>query len=328
MIAVSGKHRPLSKSSCIYVRSGFMSRKYTLMLFPSDKMGKFHTLNTRLATLIFAVAAFFSLIIAFIFSMVLLYGAYSQNNYDFAGPVQDENAELKRQIALYNKQIEDLVERVAELDELEFKVRDLISVQGGNVALKPIAVGGKEIDVLREFSTAAALNEKEFFSNLDSALTALSYEVEKRELTLSDLATKLEEKRLVLMYTPTVKPVNGWLSSQFGLRLSPFTGRQTFHEGIDIAARFGADVHASAKGVVVFAGPRAGYGHMVAIDHGYGYMTRYGHNSSLTVKVGDKVDKGSIIAKIGSSGRTTGPHLHYEVLVNGIPVNPLKFIIE
>jgi murein DD-endopeptidase MepM/ murein hydrolase activator NlpD len=305
-----------------------MSRKYTLMFFPADKMGKFRTLTTGLSTIILAIAVFFSLIIAFVFSVALLFNAYSNANSGVAAEVQDETAELKRQVALYNKQIEDLIERVAELDELEFKVRDLISLQSGNVPLKPIAVGGKEVDVLREFSTAAALNEKEFFSSLDTTLTALSYEVEKREFTLSDLAAKLEEKRLVLLYTPTIKPVNGWLSSQFGFRISPFTGRQTFHEGIDIAARFGADVHSSAKGVVVFAGPRAGYGQMVAIDHGYGYMTRYGHNSTVTVKVGDKVDKGAVIAKIGSSGRTTGPHLHYEVLVNGIPVNPLKFIIE
>jgi murein DD-endopeptidase MepM/ murein hydrolase activator NlpD len=305
-----------------------MSRKYTLMFFPADKMGKFRTLTTGLSTIILAVAAFFSLIIAFVFSIVLLYQAYANANTGAVAAVQDETAELKRQVALYNKQIEDLIERVAELDELEFKVRDLISLQSGNVPLKPIAVGGKEVDVLREFSTAASLNEKEFFSSLDTTLTALSYEVEKREFTLSDLAAKLEEKRLVLLYTPTIKPVNGWLSSQFGFRISPFTGRQTFHEGIDIAARFGADVHSSAKGVVVFSGPRAGYGQMVAIDHGYGYMTRYGHNSAVTVKVGDKIDKGAVIAKIGSSGRTTGPHLHYEVLVNGIPVNPLKFIIE
>jgi murein DD-endopeptidase MepM/ murein hydrolase activator NlpD len=298
------------------------------MLFPSDKMGKFRTLTTGLSTIIFAVATFFTLIVAFVFSIVLLFKAYSNNNQGVVEAYQDENLELKRQVTLYNKQIEDLIERVAELDELEFKVRELISLQSGNVPLKPIAVGGKEVDVLREFSTTAALNEKEFFSSLDSTLTALSYEVEKREFTLSDLAAKLEEKRLVLLYTPTIKPVNGWLSSQFGFRISPFTGRQTFHEGIDIAARFGADVHASAKGVVVFAGPRAGYGQMVAIDHGYGYMTRYGHNSAVTVKVGDKVEKGSVIAKVGSSGRTTGPHLHYEVVVNGIPVNPLKFIIE
>ncbi|MDR2104988.1 MAG: M23 family peptidase, partial [Deferribacteraceae bacterium] len=210
-----------------------MSRKYTLMLFPSDKMGKFRTLTTGLSTMIFAVLAFFCMVIAFVFSIVLLVKAYT-NDIGRVETYQDENLELKRQVALYNKQIEDLINRISELDELEFKVRDLISLQSGNVPLKPIAVGGKEVDVLREFSTAAALNEKEFFSNLDTTLTALSYEVEKREFTLSDLAAKLEEKRLVLLYTPTIKPVNGWLSSQFGFRISPFTGRQTFHEGIDI----------------------------------------------------------------------------------------------
>ena len=131
-----------------------------------------------------------------------------------------------------------------------------------------------------------------------------------------------------MVSTPTIWPVRGWVSSKFGFRTSPFSGRRVFHEGLDIAARYGLPVRATAKGIVVFAGEKAGYGNIVTIDHGYGYMTRYGHNSSLTVKVGDKVEKGDVIAKVGSTGRSTGPHVHYEVLVNGIPVNPQKFIID
>ena len=131
-----------------------------------------------------------------------------------------------------------------------------------------------------------------------------------------------------MLSTPTIWPVKGWVSSPFGFRSSPFSGRRVFHEGLDIAARYGLDIHATAKGIVVYAGDKAGYGKIVTIDHGYGYMTRYSHNSRITVKVGDKVNKGDVIAKVGSTGRSTGPHCHYEVLVNGIPVNPMKFIID
>ncbi|MDR2883865.1 MAG: M23 family metallopeptidase, partial [Deferribacteraceae bacterium] len=239
-----------------------------------------------------------------------------------------ENNALKAQLAQYTTQIEDISSKIAALDDLEYRIKDLVALQKDNVPLKPVAVGGKEVDLLREYSSSAALNEKNFFSTLDSTLQELSYEVQERELNLSELAATLEEKRLVMQYTPTIVPVRGWLSSQFGYRISPFSGRQTFHEGVDIAARNGTDVRAAANGTVVFAGTKSGYGNMVTIDHGYGYLTRYGHNAENTVKPGDKVTKGQTIAKVGNTGRSTGPHVHYEVLVNGIPVNPSKFIIS
>jgi murein DD-endopeptidase MepM/ murein hydrolase activator NlpD len=121
-------------------------------------------------------------------------------------------------------------------------------------------------------------------------------------------------------------PVHGWISSPFGMRKSPFTGRQMFHEGIDIAAAAGTPVFASAKGTVISAGYAAGYGNLVVIDHGNGYQTAYGHNSKLFVKAGQKVKKGQKISSVGSTGRSTGPHLHYEVRFHGKPINPRKFL--
>ena len=125
---------------------------------------------------------------------------------------------------------------------------------------------------------------------------------------------------------PSGWPVRGRVSSPFGPRKSPFSKRQIFHEGIDIAAPSGTPVLASAAGTVVTACYNAGYGNLVVIDHGDGYQTAYGHNSKLFVKAGQKVKKGQKIANVGSTGRSTGPHLHYEVRLNGKPVNPRKYM--
>ena len=112
------------------------------------------------------------------------------------------------------------------------------------------------------------------------------------------------------------------------MRKSPFTGLKEKHEGWDIGARMGSSIRAPADGVVVVVGREAGYGKMVEIDHGYGITTRYGHNLKNLVKVGDRVKRGALIGLVGSTGRSTGPHLHYVVLLNGVPVNPKNYIFE
>lgn len=127
---------------------------------------------------------------------------------------------------------------------------------------------------------------------------------------------------------PTVWPLRGWVTSDFGWRRSPISGGRQLHEGMDIASPHGTPVVASGDGVVTFAGRHGGLGNKVVVDHGYGVATVYGHNSQILVKDGDSVKRGMVIARVGSTGRSTGPHLHYEVLVNGIPVDPTLFILE
>lgn len=126
---------------------------------------------------------------------------------------------------------------------------------------------------------------------------------------------------------PTVIPVEGWVTSDFGLRRSPLTGGRQLHQGIDIASPFGNPVVASGDGVVTFAGHNGGLGNKIVIDHGYGIASVYGHNSKLLVEIGVKVNRGDVIAEVGSTGRSTGPHLHYEILVDGLPVDPRRFIL-
>lgn len=303
-----------------------MAKKYTIMIFDSGKFGKAKSLSVTTKPLwIAGFAVAFLIALSFVSSYLAF--SYYRTSHSVMASYQ-ESGDLKSQLDVYSKQLDDLNKKVASLDELEYKVRDLVSYQNGDKVVKQVAVGGKEVDILRDYFAASDRREQEFFDNLNETLLVMSVELDKREMSLTELVDFLEEQRLIMLSTPTIWPVRGWVSSQFGFRTSPFTGRRVFHEGLDIAAPYGLDVKATAKGIVVFSGEKSGYGNVVTIDHGYGYMTRYGHNSRLTVKVGDKVEKGDAVAKVGSTGRSTGPHSHYEVLVNGIPVNPTKFIID
>lgn len=126
--------------------------------------------------------------------------------------------------------------------------------------------------------------------------------------------------------TPSIWPVRGIITAGFGQRIDPFSGEGVFHTGVDIAAPAGTPIRAAADGILFHAGPDANYGNEALIDHGYGLTTKYGHLRSLSVVVGEEVRRGQIIGTVGTTGRTTGPHLHYEVLVGGTPVNPVKYL--
>ncbi len=128
--------------------------------------------------------------------------------------------------------------------------------------------------------------------------------------------------------TPSIWPTKGYVSSKFGPRVSPFTGRQQQHTGIDVAAARGTPILAPADGVVTYSGRLPGYGHAIVITHGFGFKTFYGHNHENKVRKGQRVKRGQVIGTVGSSGYSTGSHLHYEVLVNNSPVNPLKHILD
>lgn len=159
------------------------------------------------------------------------------------------------------------------------------------------------------------------------SLEMLDRQLADREQKLGMLESTLMNRRLQAEVLPAGRPTtSGWISSFFGKRTDPFTGRPAHHDGIDIAGRLGSEVVAVASGVVTWSGPRYGYGNLVEINHGNGYVTRYAHNLENLVEVGQTVKKGEQIAKMGTSGRSTGPHVHFEVLINGRQVDPVKFV--
>jgi murein DD-endopeptidase MepM/ murein hydrolase activator NlpD len=159
------------------------------------------------------------------------------------------------------------------------------------------------------------------------ALERVSGQIERRSERLAALESTMLDKQLHAAVYPAGWPADGgWMSSGFGARSDPFTGRTAYHEGVDIASRFGSPIKAMGGGVVSFAGNKDGYGLTVEINHGNGYTTRYAHCKAVLVRVGDRVAKGQDVAQVGSSGRSTGPHLHFEVLRDGRAINPVPYL--
>ena len=162
---------------------------------------------------------------------------------------------------------------------------------------------------------------------IDAVLGRMDAQLTEREHQLQVLNDLLINKKLAQETYPQGRPViHGWVSSYFGKRRSPFSGKTESHRGVDFAGKSGSDVVAVAGGVVTRASKNGGYGYLVEIDHSNGYITRYGHNNMLLVQAGEAVKRGQVIAKLGSTGRSTGPHVHLEVLKNGARIDPMKFV--
>jgi len=152
--------------------------------------------------------------------------------------------------------------------------------------------------------------------------------VDAQEQGFSELVSFLEDRKSLLASTPSITPVRGWMTSGFRRRSDPFTQNAVWHRGLDISTAMGTPVLAPADGVVTYVGRKVDFGNIVSLDHGYGYLTRYGHNSKILVRAGQQVRRGQVIAFVGSTGKSTGPHLHYEVLRHGVPVDPQEYIID
>lgn len=194
--------------------------------------------------------------------------------------------------------------RMAGLDVREFN----FSVEA--------AMGGPEKSI-------SSSNPPELMDSLDR----LAHEIERQQERLSALENLLLDRKLNAAVTPSGWPVEGgWISSGFGARADPFNGHQSYHEGVDIASNMGSPVRAMGDGVVSHSGEKAGYGLLVEVTHESGLVTRYAHSSAVLVRVGDRVKKGQPIALVGSSGRSTGPHLHFEVVRNGASVDPMRYL--
>ncbi|HKY91400.1 MAG TPA: M23 family metallopeptidase [Nevskiaceae bacterium] len=240
--------------------------------------------------------------------------------------IADQRAELD---ALRIQARADAQELASRMDHVEARALriDAAAAKVGDIAgldpsafnfLKPPPVGGPEPASGEEPSEADPI-----LASL-AAFEARLDERERQMKVLSDLL--LAGRQFKKLQSPGWPIQNGYISSVYGWRADPFNGRRALHPGIDFAGAAGSDVLAVAGGTIQEAGRVEGYGLTVEVNHGNGYVTRYGHNSRLSVKVGDKIEKGQKIASMGSSGRSTGPHVHFEVLLNGVQVNPAQYI--
>ncbi len=239
----------------------------------------------------------------------------------------DEILQHRLQIQSFAHEINTLKDKLVKLNRFEEKIRVIANLDPVSDDDQLFGVGGPAPEDLDPQLDPTQRHEglmrdmHHQFNQLDTAAV-------HQENRFGILLDQLEGQRNLLASTPAIRPTSGWTTSRFGNRTSPFTGRQEFHKGLDIANRKGTAVLATAEGVVTFVGTKGPLGNVVVIDHGHGMITRYAHLSQSLKQRGEAVKRGDIIGQMGSSGRTTGPHLHYEVHLNGVPVNPETYILN
>lgn len=242
--------------------------------------------------------------------------------------LEEDLAAARRVAEEQRRQTVSLAERITAVS------RDLLRIQRFDSKLRlmmnmekdPAEVGDGPGDFSR---TYLPLHRQELAARkMQDFLGQLSEATRLEEVRQQDLLRALRENRNILASMPSIWPVTGFVSSSFGGRTSPFGRGGQFHKGLDISNRMGTPVVAPAEGTVIMAGRDGAYGNSVEIDHGGGIVTKYAHLQRATVKPGQWVRRGEVLGHIGMTGRTTGPHLHYEVRLNGVPVNPMRYILE
>ncbi len=306
-------------------KSGGTRRKeyVTFMFLPGP--------NARVRTLIISKSVIKSILLSL--AAILLLSVYLMHEYsnvqEKAWELQSLREDLMQQKAQVQGYALNMIDYQREMDlirELDTKLRRAVSLGPRGKERLALGIGGRDEPGLQNLVTIGEKKQDEALKEMHQELTQLQGAASKQETSLQMLIEYFEDKRSLYASTPAVWPVRGWVTSPFGSRVSPFTGMTQFHEGIDIATPEGTPVIAPADGVVIKAGFEAGYGNMVEISHGYGLKTVFGHNSRLNVKQGQHVKRGDIISYSGNSGSSTGPHVHYEVRLNGLPVNPLRYL--
>jgi murein DD-endopeptidase MepM/ murein hydrolase activator NlpD len=232
----------------------------------------------------------------------------------------------RRQIQEFATEISDLKTQLVELNNFEKKIRIIANIE------KPeqdglFGIGGS---IPEDLDASIPLTQKHnsLLRDMHEQVDQLRMASDNQNSGFQTLFRFLKDQQNLLASTPAIRPCQGWTTSRFGYRKSPFTGRREFHKGYDIANREGTPISCTADGVVTYRGPKGLLGNMVIVDHGHGLVTRYGHLSKILVKRGQTVKRGDKLALMGNTGRSTGPHLHYEVHLNGIPVNPEKYMLN
>jgi murein DD-endopeptidase MepM/ murein hydrolase activator NlpD len=286
-------------------------RRFTILVIPEGSH-RVRRLNFKRSAL-YTAASFLTV---FALGISLL-------TFDYLRIELDRN-ELNRLKVQNRTQQKELHRLAATLDDMR---QEMIVLAQNDAKVRVLTQLAKpKSDGLRGMGGPVEEGGSEAYSSLQREIDELRQAIDLRRESQEEIQGFLNDQKSLLAAKPKGWPVRGWITSNFGMRRSPFTGQRIMHEGLDIAASTGTPVHASADGIVIQAETVAGYGKLVVIDHGYGYKTYYAHSSRIFVKVGQRVTRGERIAAVGSTGASTGPHLHYEVRLNGVPLNPRKYL--
>lgn len=307
-----------------------MAKKgYTVLLLPdtSSQIRRFHISKSLLHAITVTAGL---VLVAFLF---LLYQVVGHTGH--ALELRQLRTTANEQADLLQK-FERLENKMARLREFDLRLRTVAGLEVKDADSAIISVGGADTLSSRALMMAAVAHQtpmtgsptKIRTNNLGGELDRLSREITDRSESFQDLIEVLETKRSLLASAPTIWPVKGWVTSGYGQRRSPFTGRRQMHEGVDIANAIGTPIIAPADGIVTYTGPLGGFGNVVSIDHGHKVSTLYAHLQRHKVSQGQWVRRGDVIGLVGATGRVTGPHLHYEIQVNKVPVDPTTFVIN
>ncbi len=304
-----------------------MAKYYEVVVFPGSskksRVRRFKIPKFFIGLMILFIPSFMA------FSGYIIYN-YASHEMKYRRVVKTAKI-YKKQVLSLEKKVKDIQAKVAKVRELDEKLRIIANLKPACQKSENLwGVGGipEDISTSGEVINTLPPEESDRIRQLHYDLFRLKRVSEFEQKSLKELHDKLVSRKDFLDSTPSIRPAYGFETSGFGYRISPFTGHKQFHEGLDIANRIGTPVIAPANGLVVFAGRKGGFGRLIIIDHGHGITTRFGHLSKILVKVGQHVKRGEKIAEIGNSGRSTGPHLHYEVRLNGVPVNPRRYILN
>lgn len=242
--------------------------------------------------------------------------------------LKKENQLLREQMATLANKSKSIESELRTVKQLEAKLRIMLNAENHDTISTNFGIGGptNETDDLSILYTAPDTTVA--YNRLNSNLDSIEEALKKQETGLVEVYELMQERNSILASTPSIWPTRGWITSGFGYRVYPFTGETKFHEGIDISTRIGTPVVATADGIVIHTGYDITYGNNIVIDHGFGFTTRYGHLSKIDVKIGTTVKRGQKIGEVGNTGFSTGPHLHYEIKVNGVIVNPENYILN
>lgn len=312
-------------------------RRYTIVIIPDSKSGsKKYSISYRTVAIGKVIVGILVTMAGYAFAdyihMRTLRSSYLQ-------ALQDDRA-LKGEARILMSSLDEVRSSLRKVKEYSAKLAEITNLQTQSLTkragLASITTEGSVSPTAGdsgkfEFKSSVPGNvdfDKLVFKPVFARLDAITLNSQKGVLELQQIISRLSQQKTFLSSIPSLAPVDGWVTSSFGQRSSPFTGEPTIHKGLDVAAPVGTPIYSPADGVVIFAGKRSGFGNFVRIAHGYGVTTGYGHNAQNLVSPGQVIRRGEQIATVGQSGRSTGPHLHYEVSVNGLVIDPKKFILN
>ena len=298
-----------------------MSDHFTLMIIPNRKSGvrKISVPKASLRNILIV----FTLIVLVTLYVIYDYASINRDRTELAR-LRTQTKEQSQQLRELGTKIDQFSIRMEDLQQFDKKIRVMAYEMSRDKKLPLVGIGGS--DKATRIGDLLNKDHDEVIAGMRKNIEKLNEEANNREKSFNELIGFLHEQKSILASTPSLWPVQGWVTSEFGVRQSPFRSGVEFHKGLDISTRFGKEVIAPADGFVTNAGFDSEDGKFIKIEHGHGLGTAYLHLSRIAVKQGSRVKRGEIIGYVGDTGRSTGPHLHYSVLVNNVQVNPRKYL--